>query len=161
MFHRVPATCLIMRLPYPVPPNRFRYIRGWMLPPAVSSHATPRKGAQDPKNTPRSNAPPSPVFLGNNPPAGLRHPYDRFVITARHCVSVREQWELQHSWSTVFHEPHPRDVCQDNAENAVTMMRHSENLLHFMKFRDYPEKKFYSRKTANLKIKSLNKCGSK
>ncbi|XP_077281494.1 uncharacterized protein LOC143908076 [Temnothorax americanus] len=55
--------------PYPVPPNRFR---GWMLPPAASSHATPaQKGARDPKNPPRSNAPPSPVFLmGNGPSRG-------------------------------------------------------------------------------------------
>lgn len=50
VFRGVPATCLIMRLPYPVPPNRFRYIRGWMLPPAVSSHATPaQRGHETPK----------------------------------------------------------------------------------------------------------------
>lgn len=67
-----------------------------MLPPVVSSHATPRKRGTRPQNTPRSNAPPFPVFLGNKLPSVicvricvcvcLRHPHNRFVIATRHCA---------------------------------------------------------------------------
>jgi len=115
VFRRVPATCLIMRLPYPVPPNRFRRTRGWMLPPAVSSHATPAKGARDPKNTPRSNAPPSPVFPREQPSRGGMRVSTidlllRLVIVSVWGKTVRTPALVI---VAIFHESHSRKSSRD------------------------------------------------